>query len=122
MEDEETVVFEKEVLVTDVWEKELEEEVDMEKPMDGHMTARNSSISISPSPLTSPNLKMASTSDLLSLLPPSMAELISCLLSKPSPLTSISLNTTAVAEGHMTAMNSSISIAPSPLASPMLKI
>merc|ERR1719495_665406 len=132
----------KEDFVTVVCEKDEDEDctdiVVWENPDEGTITARNSSISISPSPLVSPSLKMASTSVLLSLLPPITAELISCLLIRPSPLMSILLNeaaapslplktwailnTTAPAEGHKTPMNSSISISPSPFASPSLKM
>merc|ERR1719186_138721 len=111
----------------------------VENPAAGTITPRNSSKSISPSLLMSPSWKMAATSVLLSFCPLGRtALLISCLVITPSPSISIflkaatapslpwkvwlTLKTTAAAEGHITPMNSSISIAPSPLASPSLKM
>ena len=100
----------------------------------GHIRLTNSSRSMSPSWLMSPTMKIASVSCALNLPHPA----ISCLLSMPSWslsiarkafLTSdmflylpISLETTVRAEGHMTAMNSSRSMAPSSLMSPRAKM
>merc|ERR1719209_1118667 len=100
----------------------------------GHIRPMNSSKSISPSPLTSPRMKMASTSWLLNL--PHLA--ISERLILPSLSTSILrkafltslmllnceeiLAMTVSAEGHITPMNSSRSIAPSSLTSPRAKM
>merc|ERR1719412_1147881 len=66
-----------------------EEEKELEKPAAGTITARNSSRSISPSPLASPRAKMESTSMGLSFR---KHERISSLLIIPSPLMSIFLN------------------------------
>merc|ERR1719192_131653 len=112
-----------------------EDEKELEKPAAGTITARNSSRSISPSPLASPRAKMESTSMGLSFR---KQERISSLLIIPSPLMSIFLNelaasslplncllilnTTAEAEGHITVMNSCRSISPSPLESPREKM
>merc|ERR1719370_1176029 len=102
-----------------------EDEKELEKPAAGTITARNSSRSISPSPLASPRAKKESTSMGLSFR---KQERISSLLIIPSPLMSIFLkelaasslplncllilNTTAEAEGHITVMNSCRSISP----------
>jgi len=109
-----------------------------EKPAEGTITARNSSRSIAPSLSTSPNWKIASISVLESLTPPMLALAISSLEIAPSPSRSIclkaltapslplkvwlTLKTTAAAEGHITPMNSSISISPSLLESPRAKM
>ena len=138
---EEVVVLELEKEAEEVCLKDEEEETAMEevaeKPALGTMTARNSSRSIAPSLLVSPSLKMASTSVLPSLTPAMLALAISCFVISPSPSRSmalkalmapslplkvwLTLKTTAVAEGHITPMNSSISISPSLLVSPRAK-
>ena len=93
-EEEENEVMVDEVFLTNVL-FELDEK-DEANPAEGDITARNSSISISPSPLASPRAKMESISIGVIFEPlGSTAAFSSFLLKTPSPSASIFLKAAA---------------------------
>merc|ERR1719447_494985 len=114
-EDDDVLVQEKDDEEVCLNEDEEEMVVMEEKPAEGTITARNSSRSMAPSLSTSPSLEMAPS--------PSRSICLKALTAPSLPLKVwLTLKTTAAADGHITPMNSSRSISPSPLESPRAKI